>query len=194
MAEILDIYDSEMNKTGSMERGEVHRLGLWHVVAHIWLIDLKDGDAKVLFQKRSMEKQQQPGLFDIAVGGHISAGETVLDGAVREMYEELGVKADKDKLIYLGRVREDFGEEDSDKEFGEVFGYMLDTVPKIGDEVDMYVKIDADSYFKFLTENESAVDAVCDDGKVIKIRRDMWCSHPNEFENIVYPWIRSLKK
>ncbi len=191
MAEILDVYDSDMNKTGSLDRESVHKLGLWHVVAHIWLIDIKEDKVSVYFQKRSMNKAQQPGLFDIAVGGHISSGENAQDGAVREMYEEMGILADRDKLIYLGRVKED--DIECDREFGEVFLYILDLEPKIGEEVEMYVKIDAEDYFEFLNQNKNCVKAVCENGEIIDIPSDKWCLHPNEFENIVYPFIKKLK-
>ena len=45
----------------------------------------------MLLQKRSSRKDLFPGLWDMAVGGHVDAGETPDRAAVREMEEELGV-------------------------------------------------------------------------------------------------------
>ena len=189
MPEILDVYDSDMNITGSMERELVHSLGLWHRVVHIWIVSKENNSVFVYFQKRSMQKQQQPGLFDIAVGGHVSSGEDVLKSAVREMYEEMGVTAEENELINLGRIRDSFA--DNDNEFADIFAYVLNTAPDIGEEVDTYIKIDAERYFNFLNNGEEKVEAVCENESTAVIDRKEWCSHPREYEDIVYPWIKA---
>ncbi len=189
MSEILDVYDSDMNITGSMERELVHSLGLWHRVVHIWIVSRENGIIYVYFQKRSMEKKQQPGLFDIAVGGHVSSGENVLKSALREMYEEMGITAEENELIGLGRIRDRFA--DNDNEFADIFAYILNGTPNIGEEVDTYVKIDAESYFNFLNKKEETIEAVCEDERTVVIYKKEWCTHPREYEDIVYPWIKA---
>jgi hypothetical protein len=40
MPEYFDVYDEDGKQTGEkVERGEVHRRGLWHQVVHVWLIN-----------------------------------------------------------------------------------------------------------------------------------------------------------
>lgn len=58
-----------------------------HPVIHIHIIDRF---SRIYLQKRSMNKDIQPGKWDTAVGGHISYGEGVLEAVYREASEELG--------------------------------------------------------------------------------------------------------
>ena len=59
-------------------------------------------------QKRSAAKDTFPGLWDISVAGHISAGETPLDGALREIKEEIGTDADARELEYLTTIHMEY--------------------------------------------------------------------------------------
>lgn len=51
-------------------------------------------DGRVLLQKRSANKDIQPGKWDTAVGGHLDVGEDYAAAARREMREELGLAGD----------------------------------------------------------------------------------------------------
>ena len=87
--ELIDVFDENGIATGKVvEKNEAHTLGLWHVTAHIWIYNLKE---ELLLQKRSENKSTFPGMWDISVAGHISAGETVEIGAKREIKEEIGL-------------------------------------------------------------------------------------------------------
>ena len=57
-----------------------------HPVIHIHLIDRY---SRIYLQKRSMNKDIQPGKWDTAVGGHVSYGENILEAVYREANEEL---------------------------------------------------------------------------------------------------------
>jgi len=50
-----------------------------------------NSEGQLFLQKRSMEKDVQPGKWDMSVGGHVDAGEEPADAAARELSEELGV-------------------------------------------------------------------------------------------------------
>ena len=53
----------------------------------MWIYNNK---GEILFQKRSLIKDTFPGKWDIT-GGHVGAGETYLNAAIRELDEELGI-------------------------------------------------------------------------------------------------------
>lgn len=75
-------------------RGEVHRDGDYHRAVHVWIF--VETTQQLLLQLRSDDKDSWPGQWDISSAGHISAGDTSLLSAQRELEEELGVKLPKD--------------------------------------------------------------------------------------------------
>ncbi|WP_246469851.1 NUDIX hydrolase [Cohnella nanjingensis] len=129
MAERFDIYDEQGQWIGTATREETHAQGLWHRSFHCWLARRgEDGRTMVLFQRRTANKDTNPGCYDITIAGHLSAGETVEDAA-REMEEEIGFSAPFERLTGFGTVRE----EDSgtargvpyiDREVSAVFGCL----------------------------------------------------------------------
>jgi isopentenyldiphosphate isomerase len=50
-----------------------------------------NGKGELFIQKRSMIKDNEPGLWDSSAAGHVDSGEDYLDCAIRELGEELGV-------------------------------------------------------------------------------------------------------
>ena len=59
-----------------------------HPVVHLHVIDRM---GHLYLQKRSMNKDIQPGRWDTAVGGHVDYGESILEALYRESSEELGL-------------------------------------------------------------------------------------------------------
>lgn len=107
MQEFFDIYDERGNWLGTADRSEVHARGLWHHTIHCWLArGGEDGQALILFQKRSAIKDTNPGSLDITAAGHLAAGETP-EAAVRELEEELGIQVAFDELIPFGVIQEE---------------------------------------------------------------------------------------
>ena len=104
--EYLDIVDENGNPTGNIvSRDEAHRDGILHRTAHVWVIREHEGQLQVLLQKRSMEKDSFPGLFDTSSAGHIPVGTEPLASACRELREELGIYAAEEQLSYAGMFR-----------------------------------------------------------------------------------------
>lgn len=60
-------------------------------VAVVFLYRIREGQLELLWQKRADEIDRYPGYYDISAGGHINLGETVVEGAIREVREEIGV-------------------------------------------------------------------------------------------------------
>ncbi len=104
--EYFDIVDENgVPVGGTVSRSEAHEKGILHRTAHVWVIR-KDGRGyDVLLQKRSMQKDSFPGLYDTSSAGHIPAGEEPLPSALRELSEELGISALPEQLQYAGTFR-----------------------------------------------------------------------------------------
>lgn len=113
MAEYFDIYDEAGNRIGRALRSECHgNPALLHHTSHV-VIFHPDGE-RLLLQKRSRNKDIQPGKWDTAVGGHVDCGEDYLSAARRELREELGVSEFPGELRYLfdSKIRNSIESED----------------------------------------------------------------------------------
>lgn len=87
--EWVPLVDESGNVHGSAPRSQVHNGSkLLHPVVHLHVINRNKA---ILLQKRPMSKQIQPGKWDTAVGGHISAGETLEQALKKEAFEEIGL-------------------------------------------------------------------------------------------------------
>ena len=60
---------------------------------------------EVLLQKRSKIKDSNPGCYDISSAGHLSSGDIPLEGALRELKEELGLRAEREDFHFVGMHR-----------------------------------------------------------------------------------------
>lgn len=102
--ELFDVLDEHGERTGIVrERGVVHRDGSWHASVHMWIVRPNDRSGyDVLLQRRSMNKDSNPGCYDISSAGHMSAGQEPMEAAIREIGEELGITAAPEDLTYIG--------------------------------------------------------------------------------------------
>ena len=127
--EYLDIVDENGMPTGEIVlRDTAHKEGIRHRTAHVWVVRKTDEGYDILLQKRSMEKESFPGLYDTSSAGHIPAGEEPLPSALRELSEELGIVAEPEELIHVGTFRiqyekEFHGQLFRDNEVTQVFVY-----------------------------------------------------------------------
>ena len=86
--EIFDVVNERDEVIGQRSRSEVHRLGLLHRAVHVLVFNAA---GSVFLQKRSMQKDRQPGLWDSSASGHVDSGEDYDACAVRELREEIGL-------------------------------------------------------------------------------------------------------
>ena len=87
--EIFPLVDPTGKVIGSATRRECHSGSmLLHPVVHLHVFS---PDGSLLLQKRSDDKDIQPGRWDTSVGGHVDYGETIVDALRREASEELGL-------------------------------------------------------------------------------------------------------
>lgn len=90
--EHFDVLSSTGDYLGyAKPRKLVHKDGDWHASVHIWIIHKYTG--KILLQKRAACKDSFPSCWDVSSAGHLSAGETALEAARAELFEELGISS-----------------------------------------------------------------------------------------------------
>ncbi len=99
MKELWDAYDREGKLVEGviLVRDEVIPKGLYHVVADVFV---QHEDGSILLQKRDERKKRYPGFWATGAAGSVLRGESFLDGAKRELYEEVGIKAEDLEEIY----------------------------------------------------------------------------------------------
>jgi isopentenyldiphosphate isomerase len=100
----MDEYIDILNENGEVSgktylKSEAHKKGLFHASVHIWIFDKHKN---ILIQKRATTKDTFPNLWDISVAGHISAGESPLTSAIREVEEEVGITITENQLHFIG--------------------------------------------------------------------------------------------
>jgi isopentenyldiphosphate isomerase len=99
------VSDDDARVLGPIARGEAHGDPVRvHRAVHILVID---GEGCLLLQKRSRNKDTQPGKWDTSVGGHVSFGQSYEEAALRETAEELGLHiGGRDiEFLYTSRYR-----------------------------------------------------------------------------------------
>jgi len=96
--EYLEVVDDEGRVTGLAPRSRCHRdPSLPHRAVHVLVFN---GRGELFLQKRSPQKDIQPGKWDTSVGGHLAPGESYEVAAIREMAEELGIRGVRLEHLY----------------------------------------------------------------------------------------------
>ena len=104
MNELWDIYDINKNKTGRIAERNAYNFqkGEYHIVVTGIIMNSKN---EILISKRAKNKKFG-GMWECN-GGSILSGETSLEGILRELKEELGIKFTKKEAIFLKEIRRD---------------------------------------------------------------------------------------
>ena len=89
--ELFDVVDADDRVIGQATRGEVHARGLLHRAAHVFVFN---SGGQLLLQQRSATKDAYPLCWTSSCSGHLDAGETYREAAVRELREEIGLVAE----------------------------------------------------------------------------------------------------
>lgn len=100
MDEHIDIVTKDGKPTGKTAlKSVIHSKGLYHNTAHLWLYTAA---GEILLAQRSFTKAICPGLWDVSVAGHVDAGETIKQAAIRETQEEIGLTLQEHELHKIG--------------------------------------------------------------------------------------------
>lgn len=157
MAEIWDVYDINKNKKNKLhKRGLPLKDGDYHIVIHAWVVN---GNDEVILTKRHSSKNICPNMWECTEGS-IVAGESSVDGAIRELKEEIGLSFKVDEATFLT-------------------SFVLDFSNTI---IDSYVfKRDVDINDLILQENEVSDAKIVDE----KVYREM-CRSGEVVESLMY--------
>lgn len=101
MEELFDVYDVNGNFLGVKPKSFCHSKnpGVYHKPVWIWIVNSK---GEVLIQKRSETKKFMPNKWDSSATGHTIAGESSLQGCVREVFEEIGILFNENDFVFIG--------------------------------------------------------------------------------------------
>ena len=176
--EYLDIYDENGKHLGKEDRNIVHEKGLWHNTVHCWLYD-KFGN--IYFQIRAEEK-----TFYTTASGHVAAGESIKEAFGREIYEEIGLKIDYEKAVFVNMVTWKMDRENKDgtffidRAFANVYVFEYEeNIEKFNfdlNEVDGVVKVNAKEALLLLEDELKSIDVEAIktiDGKNIKYEEEV---------------------
>lgn len=86
--EIIDICDENNTIIGQWDKAEIHEKWIRHRASHIRVYK---ENGEILIQHRAKEKKLYPDMRDVSAAGHVPSWEDELEGAVRELEEELGL-------------------------------------------------------------------------------------------------------
>lgn len=162
----MDILDNTGSPIGNFKtRRLVHKDGDWHRAVHIWILN-ENGD--VLLQRRCPNKDSDPNMLDISCAGHLTSGDTSIEGAIRECMEELSLKITPEELEYITTLKRSPKHDDGfvDNEFDDI--YILRTNKKLEDLVFQEEEISEIFYvpykkFKKMVQNRQADLVMYDD-------------------------------
>jgi isopentenyl-diphosphate delta-isomerase type 1 len=125
--EYLDILSEKGEPMGvSRTSSDAHTEGLIHRAVHVWLVN---SQKCILLQKRAAEKEAYPNYWDISASGHVSAGQTSIEGAQMETKEELGLSLPASAFIYFATFREQIILNNNtyiNKEFQDIYIVRMD--------------------------------------------------------------------
>lgn len=102
MQEKWDLYDRERKPLNKVAiRGTKLEDNTYHLVIKAWI---KNSEGKYLISRRSPNKPH-PYMWE-CTGGSVLMGENTLEGAIREVREELGIDVSKSKYAFIGSITE----------------------------------------------------------------------------------------
>ncbi len=163
-------YFDELNENGEktgrkVERTFAHENGILHATSQIYIYRYHKGRLEILLQKRSQNKDSYPGKLDISCAGHVPSGLDYDENALKELSEELGIKADISSLKRIGVFRtskkaEFYGKPFHDEQLSAVYIYELyiesADIKYQKEEIENVLWMGADEILKRLSAGDSA--------------------------------------
>jgi len=96
--DLVDIYNNKHEKMNYTKGRKELIDGEFRLSCFVWLINDND---ELLIQQRLATAKKCPNMWETTSGGAI-AGDDAITGTLRELEEELGIKANKEDLRFIG--------------------------------------------------------------------------------------------
>lgn len=98
--ELLQCYDEYGAPIEARPRVEVKRLPprWWYATSKVWLVNDR---AELIVSKRSESLAGSPGKWQTYFGGHVSAGLSIKESALKELAEESGLRVSLNDLYFI---------------------------------------------------------------------------------------------
>jgi len=102
--ELLQCFDENGNPTEARPRSEVKQepYRLWYGTARVWVVNIQ---GQLLVSKRADHLVGNPGKWESYFGGHVSAGDSFITTARRELAEEAGIDVPESDLHFIDKGR-----------------------------------------------------------------------------------------
>ncbi|MBQ8540613.1 MAG: NUDIX domain-containing protein [Clostridia bacterium] len=125
--EYFDVYNENGTPTGEIiERSLAHEKGVLHAAVHIYVYRIVNDNYEILLQKRADNKDSFPSCWDTSCAGHVSAGDSFEDTALKELGEELGIKTALSSLTHafdqlVEKINVFYRKTFTDREYNKVY-------------------------------------------------------------------------
>ncbi len=103
---LITIVNENDEPIGSATISKARQKGLIHRIVRIMVEDSRN---RILLQKRSNNMESYPGCWDHSAAGHVDSGEDYLSAAKRELFEEIGIRAESLEEIYTYYSKKESG-------------------------------------------------------------------------------------
>ncbi len=148
--EMVDVLDATGEVVGTMSRKQAEQDN--HKTANVILF-VFNAARKVWLQKRPMNKDHYPGLWDASACGSIKSGETPLEAMQREQGEEMGFVS---SFVQVDEFVNTFPDETGTymrTRISYLFVGVSEEVPQIGPEVDEFAATDYPEQCRLIADN-----------------------------------------
>ena len=95
--ELVDLYDGQKELTNETVDKKAVPNGKFRLSVHVWITNDK---GELLVQQRLATAHKFPNMWSVT-GGSVKSGESSLEGVLRELSEELGIKASKEEMKFI---------------------------------------------------------------------------------------------
>lgn len=188
--DILNVYDEDLNMTGTATREKVHAEGLLHQVAHVWMFQRQDDEINILMQQRALSRELYPGKYDLIQTTHFEPGKSDEYSIIHSFRYYLGTEElEEEDIIHLGSLRQHINQGSyHDNALVQVYAVKIRKAMFIMPETEEIVKVRYPQFRDFVHGSVDHVDLYTLDDTFYKTSKaEDWWIRREEFLDVVEP-------